>query len=208
MGRMARQNSSSAETLRERKQRRARDAIVGAAYALFAERGFDHVTVADIAERAEVGRATFFRYFGGKQEVVFDGDAQVDAEVVAAARRIPADGPIGGSLPAALAYLRSAVALLIERLTESPEEYRLHERLVAANPDLGARALAKQRRYVDTMTELLDERGAEPATASLAAEVALACFYAGRTAAGNDPDRLAKAVDDAFERVLGDRLGG
>ena len=48
--------------LRERKQQKAREQIVEAAFALFAERGFTDVTVTDIAERAEVGRTTFFRY--------------------------------------------------------------------------------------------------------------------------------------------------
>nr|WP_239001050.1 TetR family transcriptional regulator [Jiangella asiatica] len=67
------------ETLRDRKQQRTREAIIDAAHALFAERGFDNVTVTDIAERAEVGRSTFFRYFGDKQEVVFGDDGDVGA---------------------------------------------------------------------------------------------------------------------------------
>jgi hypothetical protein len=55
----------------ERKQRQARQRIIEAARELFLERGFDGVSVGDIAERAEVGRTTFFRHFGDKQEVVF-----------------------------------------------------------------------------------------------------------------------------------------
>ena len=63
--------------LRARKQQRAREQIVDAAYELFAERGFAQVTVTDIAERAGVGRTTFFRYFGDKREVVFAGEQEL-----------------------------------------------------------------------------------------------------------------------------------
>src|SRR6202044_4001114 len=55
----------------ERKRRQARQRIIQAAEELFTARGFDEVSVGDIAERAEVGRTTFFRHFGDKQEVVF-----------------------------------------------------------------------------------------------------------------------------------------
>ncbi|MUL41381.1 TetR family transcriptional regulator [Streptomonospora sp. PA3] len=188
-------------SLRERKRRRAREAIVEAAYELFAERGFEGVTVADIAERAEVGRATFFRYFGDKQEVVFGGDEGLDAALADEARLLPAAAPIGDSLPDALAYLRQTAALLVARLTENPAAYRQHERIVAENPDLLARSLLKQRRYVAAMSGLLAEKGADEHTARLAAETALACYYAGRAAAGDDPGRLAEAVDAAFARL-------
>jgi AcrR family transcriptional regulator len=62
---------ASTPPLVERKQRAARERIVRAATELFAERGYSKVSVSDIAERAEVGRTTFFRHFGDKQEVVF-----------------------------------------------------------------------------------------------------------------------------------------
>src|ERR1700761_8351224 len=55
----------------ERKRRQARQRIIQAAGERFLDRGFDEVSVGDIAERAEVGRTTFFRHFGDKQEVVF-----------------------------------------------------------------------------------------------------------------------------------------
>jgi AcrR family transcriptional regulator len=53
-------------TLRARKKRRTRDRIYAAALALFAERAYDEVTVDAICARAEVGRATFFRFYGSK----------------------------------------------------------------------------------------------------------------------------------------------
>lgn len=190
-------------SLRERKQQRARQVIVDAALALFAERGFDEVTVSDIAERAEVGRSTFFRYFGDKQEVVFAGDHPVDlAEELAG--QAPTGPPIGDSLPAALAYVRTLVVSIVETVTKQADMYQLHERLVSRHPELRARSLSKQRAYAEALVELLLRQGAEHGTATLAAEVGLACYHAGRAAAGNDPRRLPNAVDAAFARLSSD----
>jgi AcrR family transcriptional regulator len=58
----------------------ARERLVDAAFALFGERGFERTTVDDIAERAGVGRTTFFRHFGSKEQVIFpDHDGLLDA---------------------------------------------------------------------------------------------------------------------------------
>jgi AcrR family transcriptional regulator len=190
--------------LRERKQQRVRRAIVDAALALFAERGFDDVTVSDIAERAEVGRSTFFRYFGDKQEVLFADDHRAElAERLAA--KAATGPPIGDSLPAALSYVRTLVGSIVETITQQPDMYELHERLVAQHPELRARSLSKQRAYADALADLLVRHGAERGTASLAAELGMACYYAGRTAAGNDPRRLPSAVDTAFAHLTSRR---
>ncbi|MBL8951257.1 MAG: TetR family transcriptional regulator [Myxococcaceae bacterium] len=57
--------------LRQRHRERVRDALVEAAFALFAKQGFEATTVVQIAARAGVGRRTFFRYFAGKEAVLF-----------------------------------------------------------------------------------------------------------------------------------------
>ncbi|HZQ79807.1 MAG TPA: TetR family transcriptional regulator [Acidimicrobiia bacterium] len=70
---------------------RTRAAIVDAALELFTEQGFTETTVDAIAERADVGRRTFFRYFPAKESVLFhDIDAQIQATVDALTAR-PAD---------------------------------------------------------------------------------------------------------------------
>ncbi|GAB3490392.1 TetR/AcrR family transcriptional regulator [Nocardiopsis coralliicola] len=189
--------------LRERKRQRARAAITEAAHALFDEKGFDAVTVADIAARAEVGRATFFRYFGDKQEVVFDGSPRPDAAALAGLTTAEPEGPIGDSLPRALDCVRAAAAALSAQLAADPVGYARHERLVASAAELQGRSLVKQRGYADAMAELLHRWGADPETARLAAEVGLACVAAGRADAAGDAERLPGAVDAAFARLLG-----
>ena len=79
--------------LRERHMDRTRTAIVDAALALFQEQGFTETTVDAIAERADVGRRTFFRYFPAKESVLFhDIDSQIQATLDSLAAR-PADEP-------------------------------------------------------------------------------------------------------------------
>jgi AcrR family transcriptional regulator len=79
--------------LRERHMDRTRAAIVDAALALFSEQGFTETTVDAIAERADVGRRTFFRYFPAKESVLFhDIDNQIQATLDSLTGR-PADEP-------------------------------------------------------------------------------------------------------------------
>ncbi|MCP2324368.1 AcrR family transcriptional regulator [Hamadaea flava] len=185
--------------LRARKQQRARDEIIEAAYALFAERGYPVVTVADIADRAEVGRTTFFRYFGDKQEVVFANEQDWLDDVTRRYR----DASTGRepTLAQALVSLRDVAEAVSAAATKDPRRYRVREQLIADNPELTDRAARKRRRFAELLTEILREQGAEPSTATLAPQVALACFTAGHEIAGTDPRKLWPAVAAAFDAL-------
>lgn len=84
---------------RARKKAATHRAIADAALRLFLERGFDAVSVVEVAEAADVSTTTLFKHFGTKEALVFDeDDARRDA-LVAAVRALPP----GASVPQALA---------------------------------------------------------------------------------------------------------
>jgi AcrR family transcriptional regulator len=80
---------AATEGLRERKKRETRETITRAAWKLFARRGFDAVTVADIARAANVSEKTVFNYFPTKEDLVFGAGMQRTAALIEAVRTRP-----------------------------------------------------------------------------------------------------------------------
>jgi AcrR family transcriptional regulator len=186
-------------SLRERKQKQAREQIVEAAFALFAERGFTEVTVSDIAERAEVGRTTFFRYFGDKQEVVFSDEQELLDHLAERQRASPGEAP--QDLSTALAQIRGLVLDVCAEATADAAHYEMHQRLVEQNPELKDRSARKMQRFAEVGEAILLERGTPRDVAVLAAQIACACYQAGSRLAGAEAPALAPAVDVAFTRL-------
>src|SRR5919201_5729499 len=84
-----------AETgLRERKKQQTRRALADTARHLFAERGFEQISVAEIARAAEVSVATVFNYFPTKEDLVYDGLERFEEQLLAAIRDRPAGEPV------------------------------------------------------------------------------------------------------------------
>src|SRR3954468_6075529 len=86
--------------LRERKRARTHAAISEAAIALFLERGFDHVSVAQVAEAAEVSKRTLFAYFPAKEDLVVHRFADHETEAArVVGPRPPLPRPRAGAGP-------------------------------------------------------------------------------------------------------------
>jgi AcrR family transcriptional regulator len=95
--------------VRERKRQETRARIVDAAAELFAERGFDEVSVMEIARRAGVVEKTVFNHFPVKEGLVFDADPPMRAALLDAVRRRPAGESVSA---AAGSFVVGAVSLL------------------------------------------------------------------------------------------------
>jgi AcrR family transcriptional regulator len=100
--------------LRERRRQQTRARIVDAAAELFAERGFDAVSVVEIAQRAGVVEKTVFNHFPVKEGLVFEADPPMRAAVLDAVRRRPAGESVaaaaGSFIVAAMSGLGSEAA--------------------------------------------------------------------------------------------------
>jgi AcrR family transcriptional regulator len=184
--------------LRQRQRALVREAIVTAAYELFERRPYPGVTVADIADAAVVSRATFFRYFGDKQEVVFA--RQPDIRDTVSTRELDRPCPVPATLRTALIQLRDIVVGVYREASDSPWHVT-HERLIDDNPELHDRHVRKLLQFGDDMAALLEHRGAKRNVAVVAAHTAVACCLAARTLRSTDAS-MADAVDECFSQYL------
>ncbi len=186
-------------SLVERKRRLVRERIIHAADELFSTQGFDNVSVSDIAARADVGRTTFFRYFGDKQEVVFAKEQEMlDAIARSAAQ---GSGGISRTASEAIEQLFPIVLELCEQATADPEAYARHFQLLDQHVELRARDALKMQQIADMLTEILTGRGTDESIAVFAAQVALACYQAAKRRA-DTPGALPAETRAAFELAL------
>lgn len=136
--------------LRERKKAKTQAAILHHALRLFRERGYEHTTVEQIAEAAEVSKTTFFRYFRTKDDVVLH-DAY-DAPFLSRLRAQPLQ-------LAPLAALRETLKQFRDEVAdhEIAEDWQRLEVIVAI-PELHARLLDQFGRSLSELVAIVAER--------------------------------------------------
>lgn len=183
------------ETLRERKRRETRTRIASTAMRLFAERGFDQVSIADIAAAAGVAEKTVYNYFPAKAEMFFDEAGDVLGEVLAAIRY----RAVGESVIDAIRHFIAGRTEWAEGRRPARPTARFRQ-LIADSPALQAQQRLMFGRFETALAEqLADETGTprgsvEPFVAAVALVGAIrAAFEAsphGRTPGGNTATAL------------------
>ncbi|MDF2711885.1 MAG: TetR family transcriptional regulator [Nonomuraea muscovyensis] len=196
--------------LRERKKEQTRQRIAEVALRLFAERGYDAVTVAEVAEAAGVAKVTLFSYFPSKECLALDGVEQDMARVVTG--RLPGQTP--------LAALREHYRSMAAQELGEPDVAALTARVgvVSASPALMSALHQSYARQRHELAAALSPRtrgttGADCVTPGLVASLVAAQITASvttlqeaffqRLAAGTPlaqaSRRLAEDVEVAFD---------
>jgi AcrR family transcriptional regulator len=202
--------------LRQRKKQQTRELIAETARRLFAERGFDRVTVAEIARAAEVAEKTVFNYFPTKEDLFYSRMESFEEELLAAIRERAPGETVLAAFKRFLLEPRGVFAKLEGgEARETRERLRTITRVITASPALLAREQQVFRRYTESLAALVAaETGAkaedvEPwvaANALMGVHRALIEFVRRRTLADkDDPARLARDLraqaEQAFARL-------
>ncbi|OLR93324.1 TetR/AcrR family transcriptional regulator [Actinokineospora bangkokensis] len=165
--------------LRERKKWETRRRISDAATALFMARGFDGVTVAEVAQTAGVSKMTVFNYFPRKEDLVLDRSAEIRAAITTALRTLaPAAGvaPVLHDLHRTWLAQRHPISGVV-----------LHSKpfweLVMHTPALRSRWAEQREELADAVAEVCRELGAPAAESVLVAGFVVTAHRATFTAA-------------------------
>lgn len=148
----------------------ARERLETAALDLFIEHGYEQTTVAQIADRAGLNRATFFRHFADKREVLFGGEDVLAGLFGDAIRDAPPEA-------SPTECLRAAFAAAGTVMTPQQRAKAAQRGVVlAASSEVQERGLLKQARIAGSISSALRARGTDELTARLGAQLALLAF--------------------------------
>ena len=139
---------NQAAGVRENKKRRTRQLIEESAVALFAERGYDHVTMAEVARRADVSSATVFNHFATKDALIFSGLERFECELLDVIRA----RPVTESLPQAF---RSFVLAMNGSLTSSAPDAMRRLRTIAEIVESSVALRGREQQIYGRYTDLL-----------------------------------------------------
>ncbi|MFC8074564.1 TetR/AcrR family transcriptional regulator [Streptomyces sp. NPDC057307] len=177
--------AGAADGLRERKKRQTYERLSETAIALFLERGFEKVSVAEIAAAADVSKPTLFRYFPAKEDLVLHRFADHEDE----AARVVAGAGAGAGAPLEALHRHFADGLArrdpVTGLNDDPRVLAFHG-LLYGTPSLVARAYAYQGRSEAVLASALtgaSARARRPGGPVVAAPVVAARLAAGQIVA-------------------------
>jgi AcrR family transcriptional regulator len=138
--------------LRERKKQQTRESITRAALRLFATRGYDETTLADIAGAANVAPRTIFGYFESKEDILLCEENGFLGELK---RRLD-DRPAGTTTV-------DAIREFLGSMGHPDEEAKLRKQVIAANPDLQVKMRGRHAQLEPMLAEsIAKDLGAEP----------------------------------------------
>jgi AcrR family transcriptional regulator len=198
--------------LRELKKEQTRQLIADTAWQLFADRGFDKVSVAEVARAAQVAEATVFNYFPSKEDLFYSRLESFWARLADAVSARPAGQPV---LDAFRHALQAEAGLLGQLESGDPDaltRLRTVSRIVAASPALLAREQQVMSRAAsDLAARLAAETGASAgdlrprvvANALLGVHRALIDYVRGRVLADDTPTSLAAEVRERSTEAFG-----
>lgn len=186
--------------LRERKKAQTRETIVRCAMQLFAERGFDATTIADIAEAADIAPRTFFGYFPSKEDVVFHDFEEVFATFEERLRTRPAG-------VTAFEALRAWIVDIIQDRDDDPFEEQRHC-LIAETPSLDAHERANMGRFHEALAEAVAvdlNVAPESLRAQMVSAAAVAALESMRSLKDDEPapDQVITVMDEVLVFLQG-----
>ena len=186
--------------LRERKKERTRQEPMRSALRQFADRGFDQVTVEEIAADCEVSPRTFFRYFSSKEDVLFAQSDRSLAGLLETLGTQPADMP-------PLEALRRAARTVAEDYEEDKEAVVFRHQIMSATPALRTRAGERQHGWEAGIIDQLRAGGQIDGMSDLDVRLVVAAATTALRVAVtvwvNDTSDLdlAHLVDTTFDRL-------
>jgi AcrR family transcriptional regulator len=199
------------EGLRQRKKRAAREAIAATARRLFAERGFDAVTVAEIAAATDVSEKTVFNYFATKEDLALAGREEGIAQFVAAI----AARPPGSSV---LDVFRAMTHTVLEVLVAGGDEDLLTvARIIRGSPALQERLSVGWEPGAAAITAVIAETSGADDDELVPAIVARTLWFTHRSIflgalngllADEDREQLAARLRAAADRAYDQLAGG
>jgi AcrR family transcriptional regulator len=189
--------------LRELKKERTRQQITAAAQRLFDERGFDAVTVAEVARVAEVAPATVFNHFPSKEDLFFAGLDDFGTRLVAAVRDRPAGEPVLRACRREMLGGNGWLEAVDAGHADAVARARSVARVIAGSPALQARErLARDRITADLAAELGGDFLAEVTASAIAGLHSAQIRLSRELAATGTPGGLEAYAREQAERAF------